>query len=424
MSVDGLGKASGRVARAITMTVASTSRVVDRLVVRQVVHPTHTEWYVTGRPVSDSDAAVAAVEVFEAVANLLVSHGILPLQEKIYGLGRSHPLLLERRAKAFSDRGVVADWPLTILEGIPASGAHFAGVQLRGVTPRPEAGQRVETVVRQGRNVGREWIGPDFRELHLSAIDGDAGESSGLNAAPEQARRMFDAAAAVLSERGYSFRQVVRTWIYLSRILDWYGEFNRVRTRYYEGAGLSTSGNAVFPASTGIGAKCDREECLMDLLAVDTGPKTALVVRPVLKSERQGQPFAYGSAFVRAMVVERRGRKVIHVSGTASIDAEGKSKHAGDAGAQYCETLLGIAAVLEQEGASLTDIAQGTLFAKTPEVVASCREVSRRLGLPPLPLIELVAPVCRPELLVEIEAIAIVEKPGSVSPPVSAITSP
>jgi enamine deaminase RidA (YjgF/YER057c/UK114 family) len=399
------------------MTLASTSRDSDRLVVRQVVHPTHVEWYLTGRPISDAGFAGAASEVFEAIANLLATRAVLPLQEKIYGLARAHSLLLERRAKAFSERGLVLDWPVTILEGIPASGADFAGVQLRGVTPRPDAGQRVETVVSQGKSVGREWIGPGFRELHLSAVDGETGESSGLNAAPEQARRMFDASAAVLSERGYSFRQVVRTWIYLSRILDWYGEFNRVRTRFYAGAGLSTTGDAVFPASTGIGGKRDREECLMDLLAVEAGANGDLVVRPVLQSERQGRPFAYGSAFARAMVVERRGGRIIHVSGTASIDAEGRSKHPGDAGAQYCETLLGIAAVLEREGASLTDIGQGTLFAKTPEVAASCREVSRRLGLPPLPLIELVAPVCRPELLVEIEAIAIVDEPGTSSPP-------
>jgi enamine deaminase RidA (YjgF/YER057c/UK114 family) len=108
------------------------------------------------------------------------------------------------------------------------------------------------------------------------------------------------------------------------------------------------------------------------------------------------------------MVIERGPQKTIHVSGTASIDAGGVSKHEGDAAAQFSETLLGVAAVLEREGGSLSHIGQGTLFVKTPAVAATCREVSRRLQLPELPLLEIVADVCRPELLLEIEAVALV----------------
>jgi enamine deaminase RidA (YjgF/YER057c/UK114 family) len=146
----------------------------------------------------------------------------------------------------------------------------------------------------------------------------------------------------------------------------------------------------------------------MDVLAVEAQPASGLVVRPVLRSARQGEAFAYGSAFARAVVFERGGRKIIDVSGTASIDADGRSTHPGDASAQYRETLLNIAAVLEQEGASLAAIAQGTLFVKTAAVARACEDVSRRLGFPALPLIEVVADVCRPELLVEVEAVAVV----------------
>ena len=70
--------------------------------------------------------------------------------------------------------------------------------------------------------------------------------------------------------------------------------------------------------------------------------------------------------------------------------------------------MISIAALLEQEGATLANICQGTLFAKSAGVAATCREVARELGLTAMPLIEVVADVCRPELLVEIEAVAIV----------------
>jgi enamine deaminase RidA (YjgF/YER057c/UK114 family) len=376
--------------------------------VKRVEHPTHDEWYLSGRPSPGAGTLGGAAEVFAAAAGELADYDITPLHEKIYATRHSHDTILEQRNLALSARGIVADWPVTVLEGTPASGAHFGGVQLWGVTPKPDSGQRVETVVVNGRMTAREWMGPDFRELVLASMQGHVPDDSETNTATEQARRMFETSSDVLAARGYSFRQVARTWIYLSRLLDWYGDFNHVRTAHYVKAGLATAEDAVFPASTGIQARHDREECLMDLLAVHAGAGSVLRVRPVLESERQGRPFAYGSAFARAMVIERGGKKTIHVSGTASIDAAGLSKHPGDAAAQFCETLLGVAAVLEREGGSLADIAQGTLFVKTPAVAAVCREVSRRLALPELPLLEIVADVCRPELLVEIEAVALV----------------
>jgi enamine deaminase RidA (YjgF/YER057c/UK114 family) len=387
----------------------------DHVVAWRVDHPAHTEWYLTARPTADSGDAretggtgwqEAASQLFSAVAEVLVANQISVLRERIFGRSRSRHVVLEQRAAALSRVGIEADWPVTAVEGRPASGAELGGVQLWGVTPRADAGARIETVEWQGRTVGREWIGPGFRQLVLASIDGNA--NGGGDAAPEQARLMFETASAVLAARGYEFRHVARTWIYLARILDWYGEFNRVRNAHYAAAGLSPAGEAVFPASTGIDARHDREACLMDLLAVDAQPASGLVVRPVLRSERQGEASAYGSAFARAMVWERGGRKIIEVSGTASIDADGRSAHPGDVSAQYCGTLLSIAALLEREGASLSAIAQGTLFAKTAAAARACRDVSRRLCLPGLPLIEVVADVCRPELQVEVEAVAIV----------------
>ena len=76
--------------------------------------------------------------------------------------------------------------------------------------------------------------------------------------------------------------------------------------------------------------------------------------------------------------------------------------------AQHRETLLSIAALLREEGAGLTDIVQGTRFLKEASAARMCDASARQLGLPALPVIDVVADVCRPELLVEIEAIAIV----------------
>ena len=376
----------------------------------------------TGLPAAGMEGGVAsgpgvasrlAAPVFEALAQVLATERIAVLHEKIYAVRSAYAAVRQAREAALALAGLGGDWPVTLLEGTPASGAGFAGVQLWGVTLGE--GQRVETVVWRGRPIGREWTGPDFRALVLSGVDASSpGEVSPLPA-PEQARRVFETVSAALGERGYSYGQVARTWIYLSHLLDCYGAFNLVRNAHHAAAGVPAPGRGFFPASTGIQARHGREECLMDVLAIDARAG-GLQVRPITRSERQGQAFAYGSAFARAIVIERDGRKVIHVSGTASIDAAGQSTHPGDAAAQCRETLLSIAAVLEQEGATLADIVQTTLFAKTDAVARTCQDVARGLGLQALPFVAIIADVCRPELLVEIEAVALLQDGSRTSP--------
>lgn len=380
------------------------------MVARKSEHPTHTEWFLTGVPGAQQDPPEAS---FRDVARLVAAEGITVLHQRIYGRRRAHDELRATGAAAFGAAGLVTDWPLTVLEGAPPSGADFGGVQLWGVALRAGSGHHVETVAWSGQHggiTGREWRGPGFRMLILAGLDGVTTPGD-AQPAPEQADRMFSRAAAALGERGFGFPQVARTWIYLPQILDWYGDFNRVRSAHYAAAGLSATGPAPYPASTGIQARRAGEACSMDLLAVDAAPalsSSPLVVRPLLRSARQGQAASYGSAFARAMVLERGAQKVIHVSGTASIDADGRSTHPGDVAAQYEGTLLSIAALLEQEGATLADIVQGTRFAKHAALSAACDEAARQRALPPLPLLDVVADVCRPELLLEIEAVAVV----------------
>jgi enamine deaminase RidA (YjgF/YER057c/UK114 family) len=397
--------------------VTSQNSARDQVVVsRRIDHPNHTEWYLTGLPAADKPGANVVSEVFEALAGFVAEQRISVMLEKVYALRQSREEILQQRMKALLREGLETNVPVTFLQGTPASGEAFGGVQLWGVTPRPGAGERIEAVEWPGQIRGREWIGHDFRQLVVASIDGLAEvESHGAlrrDSAPDQARRMLERATAALSARGYSFRQVARTWIYLSRVLDWYSDFNAVRNAHFAAAGLPTNaaadGLSVFPASTGIQAYSDAEECVMDLLAIDAGTAGNFTVRPILRSGRQEEAFSYGSAFSRAMVIDWTDYKTIHISGTASIDAQGHSTHRGDAAAQFRETMINIAALLEQEGATLSNICQGTLFAKSAEVAATCRDLARELDLTAMPLIGVVADVCRPELLVEIEAVAIV----------------
>jgi len=150
----------------------------------------------------------------------------------------------------------------------------------------------------------------------------------------------------------------------------------------------------------------------MDLLAVDGA---GAAVTPIHSSRRQGSSFEYGSAFSRAMSVRIGGLDTVYVSGTASIDTSGATVHVGDPEAQISETLECISALLAPRGGGLEDIHLATVFCKTPAILDAYGKVARLQEIPAFPFVPVAADVCRPELLVEIEAIAVIPPPRAGS---------
>ena len=146
----------------------------------------------------------------------------------------------------------------------------------------------------------------------------------------------------------------------------------------------------------------------MDALALQSeGPEFARA-EAVRRSPRQDSSFNYGSSFSRGMVIEIEGRKTVHISGTASINATGASTYLGDAEHQSLETLMSISAILERQGGSLSDITAATLFCKTREAWEAWERVSALLSVPSIPKVCMIADVCRGNLLVEMEAVALI----------------
>jgi enamine deaminase RidA (YjgF/YER057c/UK114 family) len=106
------------------------------------------------------------------------------------------------------------------------------------------------------------------------------------------------------------------------------------------------------------------------------------------------------------MTLEIDGRRTVHISGTASINPAGDSIHVGDAELQSLETLMCIAAILEEQGGSLENITSATVFCKNRGAWEAWTRVSRLLRIPAFPKVCVLADVCRHDLLVEMEAVA------------------
>jgi 2-iminobutanoate/2-iminopropanoate deaminase len=124
------------------------------------------------------------------------------------------------------------------------------------------------------------------------------------------------------------------------------------------------------------------------------------------------EAYDYGSAFSRGMRIELGNFVVLLISGTASIDEQGRTLHVGDLPAQTRRTFDNIAALLASEGATWKDIVRTTCYLRDIERDYKAFNEERAAfykeqGLNPLPASTgIQAILCRPDLLVEIEAIA------------------
>jgi 2-iminobutanoate/2-iminopropanoate deaminase len=148
---------------------------------------------------------------------------------------------------------------------------------------------------------------------------------------------------------------------------------------------------------------------MLDTIAHAPIEKRAMTNLGVLN---EAYAYAKPSSFSRGMRIDLNGLTILLISGTASIDEHGRSLHIGDFRAQMRRTLANITGLLESEGCTWHDIVRTTCYLRDIDRDYEAfneerTEFYREQGLNPLPASTgIQAKLCRPELLVEIEAIA------------------
>ena len=122
--------------------------------------------------------------------------------------------------------------------------------------------------------------------------------------------------------------------------------------------------------------------------------------------------YARPSSFSRGLRIDLNGLAILLISGTASIDENGRSVHIGDFRAQCQRTYLNITELLAAEGATWKDVVRTTCYLRDIERDYAAFNDERTAFfkeqcLDPLPASTgIQAILCRPELLIEMEAIA------------------
>jgi enamine deaminase RidA (YjgF/YER057c/UK114 family) len=379
-------------------------------VLRRFAGPKAVELVVLCRPEPQSaDVAQQARSAYRDLVDLLSAHGASTrdlASETLFlrHVERDLPRVLEAREKALADSGQAAGAPLPAFIG-QAPLVEGASLELAAWAVVPH--DRDAWSVRDVRAVpscacegcartGARLVGLDEQlSVHTTNVYG-AGDD-----AYAQTWEMFCAAERLLQQAGVGFHDVARAWIHLRDIDRDYDALNRARREFFRDRDI-----ALLPASTGVQGVPfpDAHDVSLRLEAVRSPrpPGFTAVSTPTLN-----EAWSYGADFSRGLRLSEANKATLHVSGTASIDEAGRTVHIGDFEAQVGRMLDNIEALLAGQGAGFGNLVSAITYLKNPGDAQVLRSMYRRRGLIGFPCAIVEAGLCRPELLCETEAVAI-----------------
>lgn len=385
-------------------------------VLRRFTGPLADELVLHCLPDEDVQEQASRIEsVYRRLAGLLASHaaGFGDVSSEILFLRNIDddlPRVLEVRERVLAELGQSQFAPLPSFIGQPPldAPAEF-GLLAHAVIPHRREDGAVRDLRAEPACSCRACVRSGGRVIRLG--EQTTLESSNLygagTSAYEQVWHMFCAAERLLEQCGMDFRDVSRTWIHLRDIDRDYAELNRARRDFFRERGIELR-----PASTGVqGAPfTEAHDFSLRIRAVRSSPPIAIAR---MSTPSLNEAWSYGADFSRGLRLAEANKVSLHISGTASIDESGLTVHVGDFAAQADRMIDNIELLLARQGASFRDLVSGIAYLKHPADAPALRAKFEQRGLRgfPCPIVD--APLCRPELLCEVEALAQLPFPSS-----------
>lgn len=253
-------------------------------------------------------------------------------------------------------------------------------------------------------------------------------ETSIINNILQQSQEAFRQLYQILTEENMQFSDIVRQWNYIEQITQTvnhlsassqhYQIFNDVRSKFYQLADFKNG----FPAATGIGIDCGG--IIIDVIAVQHKSDQSVISvkspvqldayhysKEVLAENHSMSDFSRTTPkFERAKILYTQENKLIFISGTAAISGEESSSQLSveqqtERTIENIFSLISIEnlqrhGIMDNEKASLNYLRVYVKYKKDLQTVKNiCIQYFANI-----PVVYVVADICRPELLVEIEA--------------------
>ena len=222
-----------------------------------------------------------------------------------------------------------------------------------------------------------------------------------------QTRLLFNEYIMQLTQEGCTLAaNCIRTWLFVNDVDLNYGGVVRARNQVFFTQGLTN--NTHFIASTGIGGRQQDPNVLtqMDNYAI-AGIKPEQI-RYLYAPTHLNRTSDYGVSFERGTRVDYGDRSHVFISGTASINNKGEVVFPKDIIKQTHRMWDNVGALLAEAECTFDDVAQIIVYLRD----SSDYQVVSRLfqeRFPDKPYIIVLASVCRPTWLIEMECIAVRE---------------
>jgi enamine deaminase RidA (YjgF/YER057c/UK114 family) len=280
-------------------------------------------------------------------------------------------------------------------------------------------------------NMLGSWLVVDHENMKIVVASGLSQQNTG-GSILQQSINAFEQARTILEEEKMEWSDIIRQWNYIEQITanetneslvsQHYQIFNDVRTKYYNQSKFENG----FPAATGIGT--DFGGICIDFIAARFNDKSIIIG---LKNPAQVDAYAYSRQvladnnvmsdfcrttpkFERAKVVVTSLGQWIFVSGTAAIT--GETSMIDNAVEHQTElTIENILKLISSENLrnhgvkKIHEVRIDYLraYVKYQKDIPLVMELCKK-RFPEITIACVVADVCRPELLVEIEGLAVI----------------
>ena len=229
-----------------------------------------------------------------------------------------------------------------------------------------------------------------------------------------QMRLLFNDYVMQLLENGCSLADnCIRTWLFVQNVDVNYAGVVKARNEVFVTQNLTDKTH--FIASTGIAGRHANPKVFvqMDAYAVDGLQKEQ--IHFLYAPTHLNPTYEYGVSFERGTYVDYGDRRHVFISGTASINNKGEIMYPGDVRKQTERMWENVDTLLKEADCSFEHVAHLLVYLRDTADYTVVKQMFEE-RFPTIPKVYLLAPVCRPGWLVEMECMAILPKKNEAYP--------
>ena len=232
-----------------------------------------------------------------------------------------------------------------------------------------------------------------------------AGSCNQASNSEYQMRLLFNDYVMQLLENGCSLADnCIRTWLFVQNVDVNYAGVVKARNEVFLTQNLTDKTH--FIASTGIAGRHANPKVFvqMDAYAVDGLQKEQ--IHYLYAPTHLNPTYEYGVSFERGTYVDYGDRRHVFISGTASINNKGEIMYPGDVRKQTERMWENVETLLKEAACGFEHVAHLLVYLRDTADYTVVKQMFEE-RFPTIPKVYLLAPVCRPGWLVEMECMAI-----------------